>query len=196
MGGYGEKWSGKAYWSKYPGANMLEHLLTFKPDGEKTVAKRLKNAGAPQITIEPGRALFGDAGITLAEVMSVKEVEGNHVVMVDLGIVNHGTVLVTPDIYPMFIYPQRPDDVPIEAFVAGRLCFTGDMISKVKIPLNRLPQRGDILVIGMTGAYCADHFASNSCGYPRPAKIALTEAGTFEIWRKAETFEDIFTFEF
>ncbi len=192
MGGFGEAWSGKAYWSLFPGARMFEHILTFRPNGGKTVAERLKSAGNPLLCIEPGRGLFGEAGMTIAKVMGVKEVEGNNLVITDLGIVNHGTVLVTPDIYPMFIYPPKSDDKHAEVFVAGRLCFTGDMISKVKIPLNRLPKRGETLVIGMTGAYCADHFASNSCGFPRPPKVAVLEDGSFEVWRKAERFEEVF----
>ncbi len=192
MGGYGKDWTGKGYWSAYPGAKMLEHLLNFRSGGGKTVAERLLAAGNPTLTIEPGRGLFGEAGITLAEVIGVKEVEVNHLVILNLGIVNHGTVLVTPDIYPMSVYPPLPDDKPVEVFVAGRLCFTGDMISKVKIPLNRMPRRGDIVIIEKTGAYCADHFASNSCGYPRPAKVAVGEDGSFEVWRKGETFEDVF----
>ena len=192
MGGNEDKWQGKAYWTPFPGAKMLEHLLQFKLAGGLSVAERLRAVGEPTLYVEPGRSLLGNSGVTVAEVMGVKEVEGNTVVILNLGIVNHGTVLVTPDIYPMSVFPKKDDDQPVEVFVAGRLCFTGDMISKVKIRLNRLPVRGDMIVIGMTGAYCADHFASNSCGFPRPAKVALKEDGSFEVWRKGETYEDVF----
>lgn len=192
MGCNSENWQGKAYWTEFPGAKMLEHLLEYTPDNGKTVADRLRTIGEPKLMIEPGRGLFGEAGITLAEVIGVKEVEGNYLVILNLGIVNHGTVLVTPDIYPMRILPEKPDDRHVEVFVAGRLCFTGDMISKVKIPLNRMPIRGDIIAIGMTGAYCADHFASNSCGFPRPPKVAVLEDGSIEIWRKGESEQEVF----
>lgn len=181
-----DEWCGKSYWSPLTGARMLEHLLRFRSNGEASVAERLQAAGNPTLIVEPGRALIGPAGVTLAQVIGTKEVEGNRVVILDLGTVNHGTALVTPDIYPMLIWPPRPDDRPIEAFVAGRLCFTGDMISKMKIPLNRLPARGEMIVIAMTGAYCADHFASNSCGYPRPAKVAVAADGSVEVWRRAD----------
>lgn len=183
---------GKAYWSPTPGAEMFRRVLEFKLDSGFSIAERLKQIGEPTLLIEPGRALIGPAGVTACRVVSVKEVEGNSVVVADIGIVNHGTVLVTPDIYPMMVWPPQEDDRPFEAFVAGRLCFTGDMISKVKIRLNREPKRGDILLIGLTGAYSADHFASNSCGFPRPAKVALTEDGALEIWRRGETFDDVF----
>ncbi|MBM3329382.1 MAG: hypothetical protein FJY67_07940 [Calditrichaeota bacterium] len=176
-------WRGKAYSSPAPGAEMLEHILARDVAG-RTVAQHLKEGGKPRLIVEPGRSLFGEAGVTIARAMGSKDVLGNRVVILDLGIVNHGTVLVTPDIHPYEVLPHRPDDQPVEAFVAGRLCFSGDMISKVKVPLNRLPERGDVVVIHKTGAYCADHFASRSCGFPLPAKIALTPDETVEVWRE------------
>jgi len=187
-----DSYRGKAYWTPYPGEKMLSHFLSFRTSDGRTTVERLRKIGAPRLLVEPGRGLFGEAGITVAKVIGTKLVEGNLMVIVDLGIVNHGTVLVSPDVYPFGVWPPREDDVPVEAFVAGRLCFTGDMISKVKISLNRKPEHGDLLFIGMTGAYSADHFASNSCGFPRPAKIALDETGNVEVWRKAERFEDVF----
>ena len=80
----------------------------------------------------------------------------------------------------------------VEAFLAGRLCFSGDMISKAKVSLNRLPKRGERFVVFHTGAYGADHFASHSCGFPRPAKAAIHQDGTIELWRARESFADVF----
>jgi len=66
------------------------------------------------------------------------------------------------------------------------------MISKIKLKLNRMPKRGDMMVIYHTGAYCADHFASNSCGYPLPAKVAIGAQGEVEVWRQRQEFSDVF----
>lgn len=187
-----DPWKGKAYWSEHPGVTMLGDALSSRLSDGSTVASRLKSSGSPRLILEPGRALLGTAGITIARVITVKYVRENLVVAVDMGINNHGTNLVTPDIFPMEILPSRPSDTPVEAFIAGRLCFTGDMISKVKVRLNRLPVRGDLLRIGHTGAYCADHFASNSCGFPRPAKIAIDQDGSIEIWRERESYKSVF----
>ncbi len=185
-------WIGKAYWSDFPGAKMFERLLQGKLSSGKTVADSLRELGNPTLIIEPGRALFGTAGITVVKVSGVKRVQGNHVVALDMGVVNHGHNLISPDIFPCEVYPPHEDDRPIEAFLAGRLCFTGDMISKVKIKLNRMPVRGELMLIHHTGAYAADHFASNCCGFPRPAKVAVRQDGTVEVWRKGEEFEDVF----
>ncbi len=187
-----DEWRGKAYWTAYPGAKMLERLLTKTHDDGKTTADKLRDMGAPKLIVEPGRALFSSAGITVARVTAVKQVLGNNVIDLDMGIVNHSTNLVSPDMFPVEILPHEPDEQPAEVFLAGRLCFTGDMIAKIKIKVNRLPNRGDLAVIKMTGAYSADHFASNSCGFPRPAKIALDDVDRIEIWRQGEVFDDVF----
>jgi len=124
--------------------------------------------------------------------MGVKRVLGHYVVALDMGINNHGTNLITPDLFPATVLPRRTSDEPIEAFLAGRLCFSGDMISKAKATLNRLPARGDRFVLYYTGAYNADHFASNSCGFPRPGKVAVHADGGAELWRAPESFESLY----
>ena len=185
-------WSGKAYWSDFPGAKMLERLLQGRLSSGKTTADTLHELGNPILIIEPGRALFGTAGITVVKVSGVKKVQGNHVVALDMGVVNQGHSLISPDIFPCDVHPPQEDDRPVEAFLAGRLCFSGDMISKVKIKLNRMPVRDELMLIHHTGAYSADHFASNCCGFPLPAKVAVRQDGTVEVWRKREEFEDVF----
>ncbi|MCX6094020.1 MAG: hypothetical protein NTY63_04255 [Candidatus Bipolaricaulota bacterium] len=185
-------WVGKAYWSAFPASAMLEHILTFRhPDG-RTTAEHLADLGSPTLIVEPGRSLMATAGVTLAEVRGTKSVLGNPVVSLDLGITNHGTNLITNDIFPVAILPRKADDLPVDAFLAGRLCFSGDMISKVKVRLNRTPHPGERAVIYLTGAYCADHFASNSCGFPLPGKVAVDGASRLEVWRHPQTFEDVF----
>ncbi len=185
-------WVGKAYWSPFPGPRMLEHLLEHcHPDGGTTI-EHLAALGSPGLAVEPGRSLVATAGVTLAEVRGVKDVLGNAVVSLDLGITNHGTNVITPDIFRAAVLPRWNDDRPIEAFLAGRLCLTGDMISKVKVRLNRAPRPGERIVLYATGAYSADHFASNSCGFPLPAKVAIDKTGLTSVWRRPEAFEDVF----
>ena len=185
-------WIGKAYWSEHPGPEMLAYLLRHRPEGGPTIVEHLRRIGSPRLIIEPGRSLMAPSGITLTEVAGVKEILGHSVVSLDMGINNHGTNLITPDIFPAAVLPRREGDDPIEAFLAGRLCFSGDMISKAKVTLNRRPTRGERFVLYQTGAYSADHFASNSCGFPRPAKVALRPDGTLEVWRRSERFADVF----
>ncbi len=186
------RWIGKAYATAYPASRMLARLLEHRSAGVQTVADRLRAMGSPRLIVEPGRSLMAPAGITIVQACGVKTVLGHPVVSLDMGINNHGTNLISPDIFPASTWMQRPDDRPVDAFLAGRLCFSGDMISKVKIPLNRLPIPGERCILYHTGAYSADHFASNSCGFPRPAKVAIANDGTAELWRAPETFSDVF----
>ena len=184
-------WIGKAYWSRVPIARMHQHLLGAITRDGRSVVERLHALGDPTLVIEPGRSLMANAGITLTEVMGVKRVLEHTVVSLDMGINNHGTNLISPDIFPAAVLPRRESDTPEEAFLAGRLCFSGDMISKAKVDLNRLPKRGERFILYHTGAYSADHFASNSCGFPRPAKVAIRPDGSAELWRAPETYKSV-----
>ena len=186
------RWSGKAYWSAVPQSEMLAHLLHHTFADGRTCIQRLNDLGSPTLIVEPGRALMASAGITLTQVTGTKTVLDHTIVSLDMGINNHGTNLISPDMFPAAVHPLRESDTPIEAFLAGRLCFSGDMISKSRVLLNRLPQRGERFVLFHTGAYSADHFASNSCGFLRPAKVAIQAGGHAQLWRKPETFSEIF----
>ncbi|MFC2107896.1 hypothetical protein ACFLS5_00360 [Candidatus Bipolaricaulota bacterium] len=186
------EWVGKAYWSAVPQSQMLAHLLNHAFADGRTCVERLEALDSPTLIIEPGRALMASTGITLTTVAGTKTVLDHTIVSLEMGINNHGTNLISPDMFPAAVLPSRPDDEPIEAFLAGRLCFSGDMISKAKVPLNRLPRRGERFVLFHTGAYSADHFASNSCGFLRPGKVAIRSNGKAEVWRKPEAFEEIF----
>jgi len=186
------EWLGKAYWTNFPGYTMLEHVLQRPMQNGELPLKKLKDIGKPRLIVEPGRSVMAPSGLTVCEVMGTKTVMEHTVVTLDMGINNHCTNLIAPDIFPAVIWPAQEEDSAVEAFLAGRLCFSGDMISKNKVKLNRLPKRGEHLVIFHTGGYSADHFASHSCGYPRPAKVAVKQDGTSEIWRKRENFNHVF----
>jgi diaminopimelate decarboxylase len=186
-------WKGKAYWSAHPGASMLDHVMRSEMADGKSLLDALTDTGTSEIIVEPGRSLAAPAGVTLAEVRTVKTVAGHAVVALDLGINNHGTNLLAPDIFPATVLPAgRGSEREAEVFLAGRLCFGGDMLTTAKISLNRIPRRGDRMAIYFTGAYSADHFASHSCGFPIPAKVAIDDAGRWTLWRRAEHYSDVF----
>ncbi|KPK78107.1 MAG: hypothetical protein AMJ79_00875 [Phycisphaerae bacterium SM23_30] len=84
------------------------------------------------------------------------------------------------------------DDEPCEAFLVGRLCFSGDLINKAKVKLNYLPMVDEFIVTHHMGSHSADHFTSNSCGFFRPAKMAGRGDGSTDIWQRERTFHDVF----
>ena len=175
-------WAGEKFYTPYPKEKMLARLLKgkvlFQGKAER-VNKVLEEIGNPRLIVEPGRAILGDAGITLARVVDIYPVAGGHpLVTLDLGIVNHGTGLVEPDLYTWTLANdrERKDRRPFRAFVAGRLCFSGDLLSRYLVSFPRKPARGDIVVIEKTGAYAPSFFASRANGFPLPKQV-LVKAG-------------------
>ena len=160
-------------------ARLLKGKVPFQGK-EDRVKKVLEKIGNPRLMVEPGRAIVGDAGITLARVVDIYPVAGGHpLVTLDLGIVNHGTGLVEPDLYTWTLANdlERKDRRPFRAFVAGRLCFSGDLLSRYLVSFPRKPIRGDIAVIEKTGAYAPTFFASRANGFPLPAQVLVTAGG-------------------
>ena len=176
-----QRWSGERFYTPHPKEKMLARLLKGKvhfQGKEDRVKKVLEKIGNPRLMVEPGRAIVGDAGITLARVMDVYPVAGgNPLVTLDLGIVNHGTGLVEPDLYTWTLANdlERKDRRPFRAFVAGRLCFSGDLLSRYLVSFPRKPIRGDIAVIEKTGAYAPTFFASRANGFPLPANVLISK---------------------
>jgi diaminopimelate decarboxylase len=176
-----KNWSGEQFYSPYPKEKMLSRLLKGRVPLNRQVVplkKVLERIGNPRLIVEPGRAVVGDAGITLARVVDVYPVAGEHpLVTLDLGIVNHGNGLVEPDLYTWNLANdvERKDRRPYRAFVAGRLCFSGDMLSRYRVAFPRKPVPGDIAVIEKTGAYAPHFFASRANGFPLPVRILVSE---------------------
>jgi len=173
------QWSGERFYTPYPKEQMLFRLLAgnIPFQGQEVPLKKVLNQiGKPKLMVEPGRAIVGDAGITLARVADVYQVAGRYpLVTLDLGIVNHGTGLVEPDLYPWTLANdiERKDRRPFKAFVAGRLCFSGDMLSRYLISFPRKPVRGDVAVIEKTGAYASTFFASQANAFPLPCQLLI-----------------------
>ncbi len=95
-------WSGEKFYTADPKEKMLAKLVKGKisfQGEEVSFQEALRQIGNPKIMIEPGRAIAGDAGITLARVAGVRTVAGQQpLVTLELGIGNHGTGLVEPDL--------------------------------------------------------------------------------------------------
>jgi diaminopimelate decarboxylase len=89
--------------------------------------------------------------------------------------------------------PNRRDAKPFETFIAGNLCFSADMLSRLKVAFPRKPVRGDVLLISSTGAYNPTFFASNANSFPRPARILLEANGDWTYLKRPDSYQDIFS---
>jgi diaminopimelate decarboxylase len=194
-----KNWVGEKFFTSYPKEKMLESI--FKGDlniNGKSInsLKALKELGEPKIVIEPGRSLVEDSAFTLTKVAHVRSVAVYHyLTSLEMGITNFGQAMLDIPINRWMVLNdyQKKDNIPFETFVAGNLCFSGDMITKYKISLQRKPKRGDILMIQDTGAYDANFFASNANSFPRPSRILLDEEGNISIIKKRDTYAEIFS---
>ncbi len=144
-----------------------------------------------RLLLEPGRALVGQAGVTLYRVRTVKRLEGMTWVAVDGGMSDNPR----PQLYGArytALSAVRADEPATEAVsVAGLHCESGDvLIDDVTLPR---PRADDLLAVPATGAY-ALAMSSNYNATPRPAAV-LVANGEASVIRRRETVDDLLAFE-
>jgi diaminopimelate decarboxylase len=138
------------------------------------------------VLCEPGRALVGNAGITVYTVGTVKRIpDVRTYVAVDGG--------MSDNLRPM-LYGARYEAEIADRFgggevctIAGMHCESGDVLVR-DVPLND-PRVGDILVIPATGAY-GHAMANNYNAVPRPPVIFCRDGDARVVVRR-ETYDDL-----
>lgn len=136
----------------------------------------------PEIGIEPGRSIVGEAGVTLYEVGTIKEIPGvNKYVSVDGGMSDHiRTALYDADYEALLV--NREEEADQTVTIAGKLCESGDIILReAKLPSS--VQRGDYLAILSTGAY---HYsmASNYNQMQKPPVFFMKDGKAREVIKR------------
>ena len=138
------------------------------------------------VLCEPGRALVGNAGVTIYTVGTIKRIpDVRTYVSVDGGI--------SDNLRPM-LYGARYEAEIADRFgggdvctIAGMHCESGDVLVR-DVALND-PRVGDILVIPATGAY-GYAMANNYNAVPRPPVIFCRDGDARVVVRR-ETYEDL-----
>jgi diaminopimelate decarboxylase len=195
----GPEWEGELFWAKYPKEKMLEAILrgTLTVNGqEMKTLDALEAAGTPTLVIEPGRAIVSDAGATFLRIAFLKTIaEYHNMIAAEMGVVFYGEALIALPVRKVALAtaPNQRDREPFETFIAGNLCFNADMLCRVKVPLQRKPDRGDIIIIPNTGAYNPTFFAANANSFPRPARILVDEDGSWAYTKTRDTYDEIFS---
>jgi diaminopimelate decarboxylase len=142
----------------------------------------------PEIWIEPGRSLVGDAGVTLYTIGSSKDVPGiRKFLAVDGGMSDN----IRPALYQakyeavLANKPLAPSKEIVS--IAGKACESGDMLIW-DLPI---PETGasDILAVFSTGAY-GYSMSNNYNRLPRPA-VVFAENGESVLVVRRETYEDL-----
>ncbi|HZG71361.1 MAG TPA: diaminopimelate decarboxylase [Chondromyces sp.] len=142
----------------------------------------------PEIWIEPGRSLVGDAGITLYRIGSVKNVpEVRKYLAVDGGMSDNIRPALYEAKYEAVLANRVNDPVEETVSIAGKCCESGDMLIW-DLPLPKAEHK-DVLAVFCTGAY-GYSMANNYNRIPRPP-VVFVENGQAELVIKRETYEDL-----
>lgn len=156
-------------------------------DAIKEQSEKL-NIDIPEIWIEPGRSIVGDAGTTLYTVGSEKEIpEVRHYLSVDGGMTDNLRPALYQAQYEAIIANKGNESNQEKYSIAGKCCESGDMlIWDIDLPFAK---PGDILAVFCTGAY-GYSMANNYNRIPRPA-VVFVENGEATLVVERESYEDL-----
>ncbi len=142
----------------------------------------------PEIWIEPGRSLVGDAGTTLYRIGASKVVPDIRTyVTIDGGMSDNIRPALYEAKYEAVVANRASDEPTQKVSIAGKACESGDMLIW-DISLAH-PASGDLLAVFCTGAY-GYSMASNYNRLPRPA-VVFVEDHKSTLVIKRETYKDL-----
>jgi len=146
----------------------------------------------PRLTVEPGRSIINEAGLTLYRVGGTKVIPGvRKYVFVDGSMADNIRPALYGSHYEAALANRALEPATETVAVAGRCCESGDMIVwETNLPVTT---SGDVLVVGRTGAYTYS-MASNYNRLPRSA-VVLVGAGRAELIVRAEAWEEVTRFD-
>ncbi|MCG7406354.1 diaminopimelate decarboxylase [Paenibacillus sp. ACRRX] len=146
------------------------------------------NETLPEIWVEPGRSIVGDAGTTLYTVGSVKEIPGvRKYVAVDGGMTDNPRPALYESRYEALLANRANESAEEVVSIAGKCCESGDMlIWDLSLPLV---QQNDLLAVSCTGAYNYA-MASNYNRIRKPA-VVFVQNGQADLVVGRETHQDI-----
>lgn len=142
----------------------------------------------PEIWVEPGRSIVGDAGTTLYTVGTSKDIPGvRKYVAVDGGMTDNPRPALYESKYEAMLANRGLDRVEETVSIAGKCCESGDMlIWDLELPKVN---SGDLLAVSCTGAYNYA-MASNYNRIRKPA-VVFVQDGHSDLVVRRESFEDI-----
>ncbi|MFC0439704.1 diaminopimelate decarboxylase [Kutzneria buriramensis] len=142
----------------------------------------------PRLTIEPGRAIVGSAGITLYRVVTVKHGSKRTFVAVDGGMSDNPRPSLYGARYTVRPVGRRFSHTSTAVTVVGRHCEAGDILAE-DVPLPADIRAGDLLAVPCTGAY-HHSLASNYNMVGRPPVVSVLD-GAARLLIRRETEDDL-----
>ena len=181
---------GGGFGIKYVEQDGVKPLTYFIEPMMEKIYTKCKTYGleVPQIIIEPGRWIIGEAGITLYTIGSIKEIPGIRTyAAIDGGLTDNPRPALYDAKYDAIVANKANQPVSEVVTIAGKCCESSDiLIWDLNVPKL---ESGDILAVLSTGAYNYS-MASNYNRIPRPAAVMIKEGADRLIVRR-ETYEDL-----
>lgn len=141
----------------------------------------------PELVIEPGRSIVGQAGVALYTVGAIKDIPGvRRYVSVDGGMADNIRPALYGARYSVALANRQAGGAQLVT-IAGKYCESGDvLVHDVELPpLNP----GDLLAIPAAGAYCLA-MASNYNLSLRPAVVVVND-GHYRVVQRRERYDDL-----
>lgn len=159
------------------------------------VAQECRGQGLtpPRISIEPGRAIIGPAGMAVYRVGTVKPVEvgvgqSRRYLSVDGGMSDNIRPALYAAEYSASLANRNSDAEPVISRVVGVHCEGGDILVRDEFLPGDVAV-GDLLAVPASGAYSRS-MASNYNHTPRPPVVSVCEGRISTILRR-ETLDDL-----
>ncbi len=157
------------------------------PSPAEQIAALLAELGDRQveILIEPGRAIAGNAGVLLSEVLYLKHSEEKNFAIIDAAMND----LMRPALYGAWqdIVPLQQREGETQRYdLVGPVCETGDFLGKDRM-LNL--QAGDFIAVKSAGAY-GFTMSSNYNTRPRAVEI-MVDGDQVHVIRRRESLDQL-----
>ncbi|MDG6884631.1 Diaminopimelate decarboxylase [Clostridium perfringens] len=175
------------YYTEGDKAKEIEEYCSVIINKADEICRKL-NMNVPILSIEPGRSIVGNAGLTLYTVGAIKEIPNiRKYVSVDGGMSDNIRPALYSANYESIIANRVFDNSKEIVTVAGKCCESGDVLLN-SIEMPRM-ETGDILAIISTGAY-GHSMANNYNRIPKAAVVSVSN-GISKVMCKRETYEDL-----
>ncbi len=174
----------------YEGSEGTKELNHFLAEVMEAIEFKFseKNLKRPQIIIEPGRWIVGDAGVTLYTIGAIKEIPGiRRYLAVDGGMTDNLRPALYQARYKAVVANKMNEENTQNVRVVGKCCESGDiLIDDIALPLCN---PSDYLAIFNAGAY-GYSMANNYNRSAKPPVVLLSE-GMDNLIVERESYEDL-----
>ena len=179
---------------RYVEAHCPPSYEEFAQSVAEALITALEKHGVPQPKLlqEPGRALVGEAGLTLYEVGVIKTVQIPEApgirtyVAIDGGMSDNPRPQLYDAVYEAHVANRASEPKTDVVTIAGKHCETDILIHGLNL---QQVNTGDILAVQSTGAYNYV-MASNYNKFTKPACV-FVQNGTADLVARRETLDDI-----